>query len=118
MSRTCYIINDDTSAGTDNDNENPSRPTQFALPKVPPEHFLQPARNHKKSKYWRYFGEVNSTRYVGADKEFIGKARCKLCIEKPHYVSAISGTNSLSYHQTTLISALWPFLPKSKSVRP
>jgi len=72
-----------------------SRPTQFALPNVPPEHFLQPASNQKKSKYWRDFWEVNSARCVGADKEFIGKARCKLCIETPHYVSAISGTKSL-----------------------
>jgi len=46
--RTCYISNDDTSARTDNDNENPSRPTQFALPKVPPQYFLQPASNQKK----------------------------------------------------------------------
>ena len=105
--KTCYIVNDDdespssppsTSTTTDNDTKNPSRPTQFALPKVPPEHFLQPANNLTKSKYWRYFWEVNSARCVGADTEFIGKARCKLCIEKPHYVSAISGTNSLSYH--------------------
>ena len=105
--KTCYIVNDDdespssppsTSTTTDNDTKNPSRPTQFALPKVPPEHFLQPASNQKKSKYWRYFWEVNSARCVGADKEFIGKARCKLCIERPHYVSAISGTKSLSFH--------------------
>jgi len=49
--KTCYIINDDTSARTDNDTENPSRPTQFTLPKVPTEHFLQPANNQNKSKY-------------------------------------------------------------------
>ena len=96
--RTCYIINDDTSARTDNDNETPPRPTQLALPKVPPEPFLQPAGNLKKSKYWKYFWEVNSARCFGADKEFVGKARCKLCIRKPKYVSAVSGTNSLSYH--------------------
>jgi len=31
--------------------------------------------------YWTYFWKVNSDRCVGADTEFIGKARCKLCIE-------------------------------------
>jgi len=51
----------------------------------------------------RYFWEVNSARCVGADKEFIGKARCKLCIERPHYVSAISGTKSLSFHFSSLV---------------
>jgi len=42
--------------------------------------------------------EVIPGRCVGADTVFIGKARCKLCIEKADYVSAKSGTNSLSYH--------------------
>jgi len=122
--KTCYIINDDddddddespssppsTSTTTNNDTENPSKPTNFALPKYPPEHFLQHASSQKKSRFWRYFWEVNPSRCIDTETEFIGKARCKLCTENEHYVSSKSGTNSLSFHLKKAHPELYAFL--------